>query len=442
MSASTFESTILTELSWRGLIKQATHTEALDARLAQGPVVLYCGFDPSGPSLHVGHLFPVMGLCFFLRHGHRPLALAGGATGMIGDPSGKSEERNLLSAEDLAGHLAGIQGQLGALMSRALVMHPEQVSGEPDPSVELLNNADWMGPWTFLDFLRDVGKHFRVNQMMLLDSVKTRLESREQGLSYTEFSYMLLQAYDFYHLHEHHGCALQLGGSDQWGNITMGTELIRRKGGSDAYGLTMPLLTDADGNKIGKTQGQAVWLDPERMSPYRFYQYWLSFGDDEMGKLLRAFTFLPREEIERLDGIIARGENRGDVQRALAWEVTSFVHGEAEAERAVRASKMLFGERIADLSDADLADIFADVPSYELSRDALAAGVSLVDLLVDSGLQGSKSQARRLLASGGAYINNEAQDDAERTVTPDDLASPSMLVLRSGKKKYMVVRVG
>lgn len=443
---SEYKSSILQELQWRGFIHQMTHEE-LDEVLADERVTLYCGADPSGDSLHVGHLLPVLGLAFFARHGHKPLALVGGATGMIGDPSGKSEERNLLSEESIQKNVAGISAQLQQILARALTMHPELVqedaraaAAEPVP---IVNNADWLKPWTFIDFLRDVGKYFRVNQMMAKDSVRARLQERDQGISFTEFSYQLIQAYDFLHLFEEFSCRLQIGGSDQWGNITGGTELIRRKAGEAAFGLTMPLVTDSAGNKFGKSVAGAVWLDPERTSPYEFYQYWVRRDDAEVPSLLRLFTFLSRAEIDALVAEIEAGENRGQVQRKLAWEVTALVHGAEEADKAVRASRMLFGEKIEGLSDRDLASIFADVPSTEIPRTQLQGeGVGIVELVgAITKLSKSNSQARRAVQQGGIYLNNQRVESIDKTVTTADLASESMLVLRSGKKRYHVLRL-
>lgn len=442
---SAFKSSVLAEMAWRDRIEQTTHHE-LDEILGKESVVLYAGFDPTADSLHVGSLVPIMGLAFFQRHGHRPIALVGGATGRIGDPSGKSTERTLLSEEELAHNLEGIGHQLRTILDRARTMHPETLG--PDVArgegwaVPLLNNYDWFKGWSFIDFLREVGKHFRVNTMIAKDSVSKRLNEREQGLSYTEFSYMLLQGYDFLHLQGEHDCKLQIGGSDQWGNITAGTELIRRKKqGGSAFGLTMPLLTSSTGQKFGKTEKGAVWLDPERTSPYNFYQYWIQRPDEEVVMLIKAFTFLPQHEVEALAQDVAEGRNRGQVQQKLAWEVTALVHGPQEADKAVRASRMLFGERIEGLSDAELASVFAEVPSSELPRAALEGeGSSLIDLLVQSGLCKSKGEARRLIQQGGGYINNDRVDD-DRAVTLEDLVGSASVVLRAGKKKYHLLRV-
>jgi tyrosyl-tRNA synthetase len=309
--------------------------------------------------------------------------------------------------------------------------------------IPLVNNADWIGPWSFIDFLREVGVHFRVNQMLAKDSVRQRLEEREQGISYTEFSYMLIQGFDFLHLFEQRGCELQIGGSDQWGNITAGTELIRRKLSKQGYGLTLPLLTDAAGNKLGKTEKGAVWLDAGRVSPYEFYQYWVRQEDADARNLLPKVTFLPIDEIARLQALIDDKKNKGEVQQALAWEVTALVHGVEEADAAVRASRMLFGEAIEGISDAQLNTIFADVPGTQLTRDELNTGIQIVDLLTRTGLQKSRNEARRMLTQGAIYINNrrvEAGEGGDYTVTAADLATASALVLRAGKKSYHIVR--
>lgn len=424
-------------------MKQWTHTDELDATLNQpGGVYLYCGFDPTADSLHVGSLIPIMALAHFLRHGHHPLALVGGATGMIGDPSGKSEERNLLNAEHIEHNLKGIHAQLQTILNRALSLHPEEVKREDKSAeVEMVNNADWMMPWSFIEFLRDVGKFFSINRMQAKESVKSRLETRDQGISYTEFSYMLIQAYDFFHLYEHKNCVLQIGGSDQWGNITEGMDLIRRKLDKPAFGLTLPLLMTADGKKFGKSEAGAVFLSASYTSPYKFYQYWLNQSDADMPSLLCMFTFLPESKINELLAIIERGENKNDVQAVLAFEVTCLVHGLDEAEKAIKASKLLFAENLRDLDDQMLQDVFEDVPSSTISRAALTEGVLTVDLFVSAGLQKSKSAARRLLKQGGVYLNNVCVKDEAKLVTLDDLASQSMLVLRSGKKKYHLVRV-
>ena len=436
-----FRSELLKELNWRGFIYQMTHEE-LDQVLAEERVSLYCGFDPSAASLHVGNLLGLMALTHFHRHGHRPMALVGGATGLIGDPSGKDQERELLDATVLSKNLESIAAQIEKVLSQARRLHREAADGvEHSAQIEVVNNADWFESWNFIDFLREVGKHFRVNAMLQKDSVRARLEEREQGISYTEFSYMLIQSYDFLHLLEEKGCRLQIGGSDQWGNITSGTDLIRKKTGKSAYGLSFPLITSADGKKLGKSVKGAIYLDGELTSPYEFYQYWVNQDDRDCGKLLRLFTFLPKEEIEELEARIEAGENRGEVQQRLALEVTTLIHGEEEAQKVLRASRMLFGEKIEGLNDRDLRSIFAEVPSTEVSRAVLKAGeFGIIDALTETGLQGSKGAARRLIQQGGAYINNEAVTDLEYILSEADLASETMLVLRSGKKKYHVLR--
>ncbi len=440
---SDFNSGVLQELQWRGFIHQMTD-EGLDELLDEHAVTLYCGFDPSADSLHVGSLLPIIELAFFKRHGHQPMALVGGATGLIGDPSGKSEERTLLSEEQIQRNLSGIRAQIETILERALQMHPETLGEQAGGEVEvpLVNNADWFSDWSFLGFLRDVGKFFRVNTMLAKESVRARLEEREQGISYTEFSYMLIQAYDFMHLRREYDCKLQIGGSDQWGNITAGIELMRRKHGDTGFGLTFPLLTDSTGKKLGKTEAGAVWLDAERTSPYEFYQYWVRRDDADVPKLLRFLTFLPQEEIDALVAEIDEGKNRGQVQQKLAWEVTALVHGAEEADKAVRASQMLFGEKIEGLTDRELSSIFADVPSTEIPRAKFEGeGIGVLDLFTETGLQKSNGAARRLIKQGGAYLNNEKIERWDDPITLEHLASESMMVLRSGKKNYHVVKV-
>lgn len=438
-----YKSSALTELGWRDRIEQQTHAE-LDDALNKESLTVYAGFDPTSSSLTAGNLVPLTGLAFFLRHGHRPIALLGGATGRIGDPGGKTEERSLRSVEEIEADAQSMGKQLEHLLRRSLEMRPETLADGAGDGAEVLflNNADWMLPWNYVDFLREIGKHVRVNTMIAKDSVRVRLEEREQGISYTEFSYMLLQAYDFMHLYQEYGCRLQIGGSDQWGNITAGIDLTRRKLGETLYGLTFPLLTTSSGEKMGKTEKGALWVDPDRTSPYEWYQYFIQREDADVAKLLRTFTFLHREEIESLENEVAEGHNRGQVQAKLAFEVTEWVHGKEEAEKAVRASKMLFGGEISDLSDRDLAAIFKDVPSVNLSRDELAgAGFGVLDLFVKAELAPSKGAARRLVDQGGGYVNN-SRVGIDKTVTTGDLASETMMVLRSGKKTYRLVRFG
>ena len=420
---------IFDELRWRGLIHQTTDDEKLPGWLREKPRTLYAGFDPTANSLHVGHLVALMILRRFQQAGHRPIAVVGGATGMIGDPSGKSEERKLLSLEELRANVATIERQ----MTSFLDFH----SGAG--SALLVNNYDWISRFSFLEFLRDVGKNFPVNVMLTKDSVRARLERSDLGLSFTEFSYMLLQAYDFVHLHDHHRCELQVGGSDQWGNITAGIDLGRRMRGVQLYGITTPLLTKSDGSKMGKTEAGALWLSPERTSPYQFYQYWINIEDADAGKCLRYFTDLGRDEIESLDAARSREPQRRESQRRLAEEITRLVHGEVGLKKALRASEILFGAEIDALSDLELGEIFADVPSKQMPRATLAAGLNMVDALVAAGLAKSKGEARRTIEQGGAYVNNRRIDSIDRQLSEADLASETVMVLRSGKKKYALL---
>ena len=433
----TYDSSILEELAWRGFIDQITHDE-LDETLADDSQTVYCGFDPSASSLHVGNLVGLMALAHFRRHGHRPIAVVGGATGLIGDPSGKDEERELLGADDLQHNLESISAQMDDVLTKVT----RSASGSDADEIEVLNNHDWLGEWSYIDFLRDVGKYFRVNKMIQKESVRARLEEREQGISYTEFSYMLIQAYDFLHLCEEYDCRVQIGGSDQYGNITAGTELTRRRIGETVYGVSFPLLTSADGKKLGKSEEGAVYLDPQMTSPYDFYQYFVSADDRDCGKLLRMFTFLPRQEIEELEATIDAGENRGEVQEKLAWEVTALIHGEEVADKVVRASEILFGgKEIEGLGDDEVAAMFADAPSTTLDRDRLSGdGLGVLHAFVETGLQSSNAATRRLIKQGGAYVNNVRVETADTWLTAENLASESMLVLRSGKKNYHVIR--
>jgi tyrosyl-tRNA synthetase len=423
---------LLDDLRWRNLVHQTTDDAGFEAWLSEKPRVLYAGFDPTADSLHIGHLLPLLLLRWFQRAGHTPIAVVGGATGMIGDPTGKSEERNLLTKEQLDANVAG----MGAQMERFL----EFDAGSH--SAKLINNYDWTASWTYLEFLRDIGKNFPVNVMLAKDSVKGRLGRDDAGMSYTEFSYMLLQAYDFVYLHDKHGCELQVGGSDQWGNITAGTDLARRMRGAHLHGLTCPLLMKADGTKMGKTAGGALWLSAERTSPYQFYQYWINVDDADVGVSLRMLTELPREEIEALDSAREQDAAARASQRCLAEELTRLVHGEEGLAAARRATDIFFGAEIADLDDQQLAQIFADVPSQTISRAALVdeGGLAIVDALVAAGLAKSKGDARRTVEQGGAYVNNRRVDAIDRRLTAADLASEAVIVLRSGKKKYALLR--
>ena len=424
---------IFADLTWRGLIHQSTDDQFLPTWLTSGIRTLYAGFDPTADSLHVGSLLPLMTLRRFQRAGHRPIALAGGATGMIGDPSGKSEERNLLSVDQLQANVEGIREQMQALLDF-------DAGGR---SAVLANNLDWMQNFSYLHFLRDIGKNFPVNVMMAKDSVKSRLDRTDGGLSYTEFSYMLLQAYDFVHLNEHYDCQLQVGGSDQWGNITAGIDLARRLRSVQLYGITCPLLTKSDGSKMGKTEQGAIWLSAARTSPYAFYQYWINVADADAGSCLRMLTELEREEIEALDASRTAEPHLRQSQKRLAEELTGLIHGSAGLAVAKRATGVFFGAEIEDLSDAQLVEIFADVPSQQLQRQRLEGeGLSLIDALAEAGLAKSKGEARRTITQGGAYVNNRRAADLEVRLTGEDLASETVIVLRSGKKRYALLRFG
>jgi tyrosyl-tRNA synthetase len=420
------------DLRFRGLIHQMTDP-GLGARLDGAPMTAYTGFDPTADSLHVGHLLQVCTLRRMQEAGHRPIALAGGGTGFVGDPGGRSEERSLLTEEQLEANLAGIHGQLAKFV--------EFGPAGGDSGAQLVNNADWLKPMSLFTFLRDVGKHFTVNQMVAKDSVKSRLARADQGISYTEFSYMLLQAYDFLQLFDDHGCTLQIGGSDQWGNITMGIELIRKVRQREAFGLTTPLVLKADGTKFGKTESGAVWLDAARTSPYQLYQFFLRSEDGMVGPYLRYFTFLSHDEIGALDAATAEHPERREAHRVLARQVCTLVHGADETARAEHAAAALFGGELADLDERTLLDVFADAPSTDLPATRLdGGGYLLVDLLAETGLVPSKSQARTTVTQGGAYVNNIREGDVDRRLTPADLVAGHYLVLRRGKKDHRLVR--
>lgn len=422
---------LMEELRWRGLVSQTTDDEGLGGWLMERPRTVYAGFDPTADSLHVGHLVALMVLRRFQKGGHRPIALLGGATGMIGDPSGRSEERALLSPEVLQANVAAIAGQLCRFLD---------FGGGPNAAL-MVNNYDWMGRFSYLDFLRQVGKHFPVGMMLAKDSVRSRLERPPGGLSYTEFSYMLLQAYDFFYLYEQFGCEIQVGGSDQWGNITAGIDLVRRLRGVQLHGMTCPLLLKSDGTKMGKTEAGAVWLAPEKTSPYRFYQYWINLPDADVGRCLRYFTDLDRETITALEARHAQNPEMRQAQRRLADELTRLVHGQEGLSIAQRATEVLFGAEIHELTDAQLAEIFADVPSKQLPRDRLSGqGLPLVDALVEAGLATSKAEARRLISQGGVYLNNRRVRQIDTRLRPADLAGQTVLVLRCGKKTYALLQ--
>jgi tyrosyl-tRNA synthetase len=420
---------IFEDLQWRGLVH--SFSEGTQEVLATRKLTLYNGFDPTADSLHVGHLLPVIQLARFQRYGHTPIALAGGGTGMIGDPSGKSEERNLLTLDVVRENVEKIRAQMAHYLDFEVKSNPAR----------LMNNADWLLELNLVAFLRDIGKHFTINYMLSKDSVRNRLD-RESGLSFTEFSYMLLQSYDFLHLHDTYGCELQCGGSDQWGNITAGAELIRRYKGEPAFALVYPLLLKADGTKFGKTAGGSVWLSAERTSPYRFYQYWFNADDKDVITYLKQFTFIERPEIEALEASLAEHPEQREAQRVLARTLTHMTHGETALARAEQAAQALFGGDIRGLTSAEIEDIFADVPSSELARQSLEGeGVSLVDLLSGSGVVKSKGEARRAIEESGVYLNNQRAGEVGARVTSTDAIEGRFLILRRGRKNYHLVKL-
>jgi len=420
---------ILEELRWRGLLADCTDVAELEKRIA-APITLYCGFDPTADSLHVGNLVPLLALRRFQLLGHHPIAVAGGATGSIGDPSGKTAERQLLTKEILDRNIARVKVQLAKLLD---------FETKPNPA-RLVDNASWTAGISFLDFLRDIGKHFSVNQMVAKESVRARMEDREVGISYTEFSYMLLQAFDFMVLRRDAGCDLQIGGSDQWGNITAGIELTRKKLGQPVFGLTLPLITNTDGSKFGKTAAGAIWLDPKRTSVYKFYQFWINTDDRDVIRYLKYFTFLPKGEIESLEK--AHAENPGPrvAHKALAKTVTDLIHGPGAAAEAVRASEILFGGELKDIAENTFNEIIGEVPTKEIETAKLdGAGIPLVEVLVHAGLCPSKGQARKDIEGGGVNLNNVREASAARAVTAGDLLFGKHILLRKGKKNYVVV---
>ena len=422
------------ELRWRGMLHDMMPgTEEL---LNKEKVTAYIGFDPTADSLHIGHLCSVMILRHFQRCGHKPLALIGGATGMIGDPSGKSAERNLLNEETLQRNIAGMKKQLSKFLD---------FESDAPNKAELVNNYDWMKDYTFLDFAREIGKHITVNYMMAKDSVQKRLngEARD-GLSFTEFTYQLLQGFDFLHLYQEKGCRLQLGGSDQWGNITTGTELIRRKLGGEAYALTCPLITKADGGKFGKTESGNVWLDPERTSPYKFYQFWLNVSDTDAEKYLKIFTFLSKEEIEALAAEHAADPGKRPMQRRLAKELTVMVHSEKDYEAAVEASSILFGnntgEALHNLDERTLLDVFEGVPQFSVAKGDIDAGMPLLELLaVKTGVFPSKGEARKMVQQGGVSINKEKVTDPAAVIDAGALLGGKYIHIQKGKKNHFLL---
>jgi tyrosyl-tRNA synthetase len=418
---------ILEELSWRGLVDNTTDEDALDKRLGN-PTTLYCGFDPTADSLHVGNLVPLLALRRFQLQGHSPIALAGGATGSIGDPSGKSAERQLLTREILTDNIAKVKGQLARLLDFENEVNPAR----------LLDNADWTAGISFLDFLRDIGKHFSVNMMVSKESVRARMEDRETGISYTEFSYMLLQAFDFYHLRNEFECEVQIGGSDQWGNITAGIELSRKKLSKTVYGITLPLITNSDGSKFGKTAAGAIWLDPAKTSVYRFYQFWIRTDDRDAIRYLKYFTFLSQQEIGELESQHAEAPERRTAQKALAITMTKMIHGQEATDEALKASQILFGGGLEGITEATFSDIINEIPSVVIPKSILNGDYTLVDLVVEAKLCPSKGQARKDIAGGGINLNNERQQDPMMMVKAEHLLFERFILLRKGKKNYLL----
>lgn len=420
---------IIEELKWRGLVADCTDFAELEKKVA-APVTLYCGFDPTADSLHVGSLVPLLALRRFQLLGHHPIALAGGATGSIGDPSGRTQERQLLTKETLDHNIASVKVQLAKLLDFENKQNPAR----------LLDNASWTAGVSFLDFLRDIGKHFSVNQMMAKESVRARMEDRDVGISFTEFSYMLLQAFDFMVLCRDTGCELQIGGSDQWGNITAGIELTRKKLGKQVYGLTLPLIMNTDGTKFGKTAAGAVWLDPKRTSVYKFYQFWINVADADVVRYLKYFTFLTGEEIEALEKQHTENPGARQAHKALAKAVTDMLHGPNATAEAIRASEILFGGNLDGIAESTFNEIVGEVPTKDIEKAKLdGVGLPLVELLVHAGLCPSKGQARKDIEGGGVNINNIRENAAARAVTSADLLFGKHVLLRKGKKNYVVV---
>ena len=421
------------ELRWRGMIQDIM--PGTEEKLMEGPQAAYVGIDPTADSLHIGHLVSVMILKHFQRCGHKPIALVGGATGMIGDPSMKSAERNLLDEDTLNHNVACLKAQLSRFLD---------FDSDAPNAAELVNNYDWMKDYTFIHFIRDIGKHITVNYMMAKDSVKKRLSrDSSEGMSFTEFSYQLMQGYDFYWLWKHKGCILQFGGSDQWGNITTGNELIRRMDGGEAFALTCPLIRKADGTKFGKTEKGNIWLDPERTSPYEFYQFWLNVADVDAESYIRIFTLLDRQAIEDL--IARHRENPGarELQKVLAREVTLMCHGQEALDKAVEASQMLFGgnsEALKRLDERTFLAVFADVPSFEIHKEDLPCNI-MDFLAVKTAIMPSKGEARKMVQGGGISLNKDKVTGIERDVTADDIVNGHYILAQKGKKNYFIVNV-
>ncbi|HDG5659727.1 TPA: tyrosine--tRNA ligase [Staphylococcus aureus] len=413
---------LIEDLKWRGLIYQQTDEQGIEDLLNKEQVTLYCGADPTADSLHIGHLLPFLTLRRFQEHGHRPIVLIGGGTGMIGDPSGKSEERVLQTEEQVDKNIEGISKQMHNIFEFGT-----------DHGAVLVNNRDWLGQISLISFLRDYGKHVGVNYMLGKDSIQSRLE---HGISYTEFTYTILQAIDFGHLNRELNCKIQVGGSDQWGNITSGIELMRRMyGQTDAYGLTIPLVTKSDGKKFGKSESGAVWLDAEKTSPYEFYQFWINQSDEDVIKFLKYFTFLGKEEIDRLEQSKNEAPHLREAQKTLAEEVTKFIHGEDALNDSIRISQALFSGDLKSLSAKELKDGFKDVPQVTLSNDT----TNIVEVLIETGISPSKRQAREDVNNGAIYINGERQQDVNYALAPEDKIDGEFTIIRRGKKKYFMV---
>tara|TARA_B100000945_G_C20371944_1_gene592582 strand:+ start:176 stop:1450 length:1275 start_codon:yes stop_codon:yes gene_type:complete len=418
------------EMKWRGMIHDIM--PGTEEQLQKEMTSAYIGFDPTADSLHIGSLVQIMTLVHLQRSGHKPFALVGGATGMVGDPSGKSKERNLLSADILEHNLKCVQKQLARFL--------DFDCGEN--SAEIVNNFDWFKGFGFLDFIRDVGKHISINYMMAKDSVKSRLET---GMSFTEFTYQLVQGYDFYHLYTKHNCKIQLGGSDQWGNIVTGTELIRRKARGEAFAITTPLIKKADGTKFGKTEGGNVWLDSERTSPYKFYQYWLNASDEDAKTYIKIFTLMPKVEIDALIVEHQEAPHLRVLQKTLGKDVTIRVHGEAAYHRAIEASEILFGkdtaEQLKNIEERDLLDIFEGVPQFDISKSDLVSGIQIIDLLAQkSQVFQSNGEARRMLQSNAVSIN-KLKVGADKVIGVDDLLNGKYILVQKGKKNYFLLKV-
>ncbi|MCL5056849.1 MAG: tyrosine--tRNA ligase [Actinobacteria bacterium] len=424
----TLQAGFLEELKYRGLVNDYSDPEELERLLVTEPVALYCGFDPTADSLHIGHLLPMMTLQRFQMAGHRPIALAGGGTGLIGDPSGKTVERTLNPREVVESWVEKIKNQLSLFLD---------FDAKTNPAL-LLNNYDWISQLNVIEYLRDIGKYFSVNAMLAKDSVKTRIENRDVGISYTEFSYMILQSYDYYWLAKHHGCKLQIGGSDQWGNITTGIDLIRRTLQSPAYALTLPLITTSEGKKFGKTEAGAVWLDASKTSPYQFYQFWINITDQDVIKFIKYFTFLDRDTISQLESAVRDRPEKREAQQRLAYEVTSMIHGRSEADMARQTAAALFKGEISSLTEDQLKDALAGVPTTSLD-EGRGGEMSLLDLVVEAGLCPSRSRGRTDIESGAIYVNDIREADQGRKVSDLARLHRRYVVLRKGKKNYHLV---